>query len=69
MGENCDFLRWWHGGEFKVTVVARWWSLKSRWWHGGGVSFQIFHGGGTVVDFNFFDGGGGLGNPHHRADL
>ena len=25
--------------EFKVTVVARWWSLKSRWWHGGGVRF------------------------------
>ena len=31
--------------EFKVTVVAQWWSLKSRWWHGGGVSFQFF----TVV--------------------
>ena len=44
--------------EFKVTVVARWWS-----------SFLIFHGGGTVVEFNFFDGGGGGGNSHHRADL
>ena len=31
--------------EFKVTVVARWWSLKSRWWHGGGVRFLFF----TVV--------------------
>ena len=31
--------------EFKVTMVARWWRLKSRWWHGGGVSFQFF----TVV--------------------
>ena len=31
--------------EFKITVVARWWSLTSRWWHGGGVSFQFF----TVV--------------------
>ena len=56
-----------HGGavvEFKVTVVARWWSLRYRWWHGGGVSFQFF----TVVEINFFDGGGGR-NTHHRADL
>ena len=48
-----------------ITMVARWWSLKSRWWHGGGVSFKFF----TMVEFNFFYGGGGGGNTHHRADL